>query len=79
MRTKQMSLPLIPSSREISTMEPFLSSVVRYLETTDSYKKHMYICTYVRVAKICIFMPYICHDIYNSLMLKNIDININNI
>ena len=35
-----MSLPLIPSSREISTTEPFLSSVVRYLETTDSYKKH---------------------------------------
>ena len=40
MRTKQMFLPLIPSSREISTTELFLSSVVRYLETTDSYKKH---------------------------------------
>ena len=41
MRTKQMSLPLIPSSRDISTTEVFLSSVVRYLDTTDSYARNI--------------------------------------
>ena len=60
MRTKQMSLPLIPSSREISTTEPFLSSVVRYLETTDSYKKHMYICM-LGLLRYKIFYAILCH------------------